>query len=186
MNTKESAMELVRYFVKQRTDKIVLDLQDDLVTENKKLAHTAAGKEACGQLSEEVEKMKLQVEDAKLALQEAFRNHDKQARERYKESVDWTKKLKKLQNENRTSAQRMQRDFEDATKRHEAEREEAGIPNDKTIRINVILVSSHYPSPQAAKSIKLTTVKAIWIYITLTYGSLVPGRCNGLSASVVP
>lgn len=120
MNTKESALELVRYFVKQRTGKIVLDLQDDLVTENKKLAHTAAGKEACGQLSEEVQKMKLQVEDAKLTLQEALRNHDKQAHERYKERVDWTKKLEKLQNDNRTSAQRMQRDFEEATKRHEA------------------------------------------------------------------
>ncbi|KAL8755204.1 MAG: hypothetical protein Q9199_003812 [Rusavskia elegans] len=120
MNTKGSAMDLVRYFVKQRTDKIVLDLQDDLVTENKKLAHTAAGKEVCGQLSEEVEKMKLQVEDAKLTLQEALRNHDKQAHERYKERVDWTKKLEKLQNDNRTSAQRMQRDFEEASKRHEA------------------------------------------------------------------
>ncbi|KAI4258728.1 MAG: hypothetical protein L6R42_004934 [Xanthoria sp. 1 TBL-2021] len=119
MNTKESAMKLVRYFVKQRTDKIVLDLQDDLVTENKKLAHTAAGKEACGQLLEEVAKMKLQVEDAKLALKEALRNHDKQARERYKERVDWTKKLEKLQNDNMTSAQRMQQDFEEATKRHE-------------------------------------------------------------------
>lgn len=53
-NTKTSA---ISFFVKERTDEAVLDLQEDLVTKNKNLVDTAAGKEACDKLAEGIERL---------------------------------------------------------------------------------------------------------------------------------
>lgn len=121
MNTKASALELVSFFVKDRTDKVVLDLQVDLVTKKKDLADTAAGKEARGQLAEEVMRLKRQVEDAKTALKEALKERQQaRARELHKERVEWSKKMDKLQKDYETSSQKMRQDFEEARKRQEA------------------------------------------------------------------
>lgn len=88
-NTGTSAMELISFFIKERTDKVVLDLQEDLVTKNKDLIDTEAGKEARGQLAEGVEQTRRELEDTKAELREALRTRNKDmALKLSKERVD--------------------------------------------------------------------------------------------------
>lgn len=120
-NTGTSAMELISFFIKERTDKVVLDLQEDLVTKNKDLIDTEAGKEARGQLAEGVEQTRRELEDTKAELREALRTQNKDmALKLSKERVDSSNKMEKLQKDYEIFRENMQQKFEGANKRQEA------------------------------------------------------------------
>ena len=61
-------MQLISFFVKERTDKVVLDLQEDLVTRKKHLVDTAAGKEVRDQFAEEIQQARRDLEVTKAEL----------------------------------------------------------------------------------------------------------------------
>lgn len=114
-------MELISFFIKERTDKVVLDLQEDLVTKNKDLIDTEAGKEARGQLAEGVEQTRRELEDTKAELREALRTRNKDmALKLSKERVDSSNKMEKLQKDCEIFRENMQQEFEEANKRQEA------------------------------------------------------------------
>lgn len=87
-------MEIISFFVKERTGRVVLDLQGDLVTKNKDLVDTAAGKEARGQLAEGIEKARRDLEDTKAELRKVLRMRDKDmAPQLHKKSIDSSDKM---------------------------------------------------------------------------------------------
>lgn len=119
-NTKTAAMELVSFFIKERTDKVVLSLQEDLVTKNKELADTAAGKEARDRLAEEVENQRRELKNIKAQLQEALKGRSKDiASALHEERRHSRAKAKKLQKDYATFSEDMRRGFEEASKRQE-------------------------------------------------------------------
>ena len=133
-NTKTSGMELINFFVKERTDKVILDLQEDLVTKKKDLVDTAAGKEARDQFAEGIQQARRDLEITKAELREALRAQDKQwVLQLHREKIDASNNIEKLQKHYETFSEDMHREFEKANKRQEAKLR-AMIQENKTLR----------------------------------------------------
>ncbi|KAL8645935.1 MAG: hypothetical protein Q9226_007074 [Calogaya cf. arnoldii] len=76
-NTDASARKLVSFFVEEKTNKVTLELQEDLVSTNKDLIDTAAGQEARGQYTAAIEEQQRELREIKEQLQEVKKDRTK-------------------------------------------------------------------------------------------------------------
>ncbi|KAF4443546.1 P-loop containing nucleoside triphosphate hydrolase [Fusarium austroafricanum] len=76
LNTKESALGLVRHFVADGPGLVTLEVQKELVDNKKEFIDTAVGQEAAGQHAEQLRTMKKELEDVKQELKEALKAKD--------------------------------------------------------------------------------------------------------------
>lgn len=76
LNTKESALGLVRHFVTDGPGLVTLEVQKELVDNKKELIDTAVGQEAAGQHAEQLRTMKKELEDVKQEFKEALKAKD--------------------------------------------------------------------------------------------------------------
>lgn len=76
-NTRESAMALLKKFVKSR--KITMNIQAEMVHEHKDLDDTEAGREVLGEMLKERERARQEVLETQQMMQEALKERDEQS-----------------------------------------------------------------------------------------------------------
>lgn len=85
-NNKESAMELLKYFAGDKTQKVTLDVQRELVEGRKTLDETRVGKELDSAFAAEREKLKQQLKQLKEELKEEIRGQNEKMADSIRES----------------------------------------------------------------------------------------------------
>lgn len=87
MGDRRSAVKIIDYFVDQKSH-VTLEIQDQMVNQNKDLDQTSAGQELQSELLREREKFKADLEQVQRDMQDAIRERDAMAEEALKEVRD--------------------------------------------------------------------------------------------------
>ncbi|CZR55861.1 uncharacterized protein PAC_05749 [Phialocephala subalpina] len=87
MGDRRSAVKIIDYFVNQKSH-VTLEIQDQMVNQNKNLDQTSAGQELQSELLREREKFKADLEQVQRDMQEAIKERDAMAEEALKEVRD--------------------------------------------------------------------------------------------------
>ncbi|KAF8862967.1 hypothetical protein BDZ45DRAFT_145841 [Acephala macrosclerotiorum] len=87
MGDRRSAVKIIDFFADQKSH-VTLEIQDQMVNQNKDLDQTSAGQELQSELLREREKFKADLEQVQRDMQEAIRERDAMAEEALKEVRD--------------------------------------------------------------------------------------------------
>ena len=100
-NTQASALKLIGSFIEKRNENVALDIQKEMVEQNKELIDTNAGQEVDERYAEQVKKAKREVNDVKKELRSALEERDR----------DWLKQLKVQQEQAIADAANIEEDY---------------------------------------------------------------------------
>ena len=78
---EDSARAIIDYIIANKTDKMALAIQKDMVDDGKKLNETAAGQEVQDQLQRQRQEFDAALQEMREQLQEAIRQRDREHRE---------------------------------------------------------------------------------------------------------
>ncbi|KAI6044745.1 hypothetical protein EDC04DRAFT_2889425 [Pisolithus marmoratus] len=105
-NTRESAHAILRYLVNAQAH--TLQIQHELVNEQRDLAHTSAGAELGRLLKDQADRHEEQLKEVRREMEEAMREKDEQSRKELQQVID--EKLSEIERI-RQNAERMAADF---------------------------------------------------------------------------